>query len=124
LLRQGLISDDIKNEERAIKKLCGKPTHKNIVEVLRLGDLFNSPYYFIDMELCDFNLEDYIYRDLDLPIQTSTPRFVTSAPSEAEALPIWKIMMEITSGVEFIHSKDEIHRDLKPSNSTFRYVIR
>jgi serine/threonine protein kinase len=85
---------------------------------MRLGNLAASPYYFIDMELCDLNLEDYIYRDPDLPIQSSVPRFVKAAPSDVKVLQIWNIMKEITGGVDFIHDKNEVHRDLKPSNST------
>jgi serine/threonine protein kinase len=110
-------STDIENEVRAITKLCGHDAHPNIVEVLRLGRLVGSPYYFIDMELCDMNLENYIYSNS--PKQESLPHFVKTAPSSVKASQIWNIMRQIASGVAFIHSHDEVHRDLKPRNSIF-----
>ena len=108
-------SNDIENEVRAIKKLCGHDAHPNIVEVLRLGVLVGSPYYFIDMELCDMNLENYIYNNS--PKRESLPRFVKTAPSSVKASQIWNIMRQVASGVAFIHSHEEVHRDLKPRNS-------
>jgi len=55
--------DDIRNEMRAVAKLCmTQNTHRNIVSVFDYGPL--SPFlYFIDMELCDLNLERWIYRN-------------------------------------------------------------
>lgn len=46
---------------RAVSKLCmAERTHNNIVSVFDYGRL--SPFrYFIDMEICDFNLESWIY---------------------------------------------------------------
>ena len=92
--------EDIDNEINAITKLCTTGAHGNIVVVLRHGWLKSSPYYFIDMELCDKSLEQYI--------QTS----------KVEIDGIWRIMGDITNGVAFIHSHKEVHRDLKPRNST------
>jgi hypothetical protein len=55
----GLLSkQDILNEARAIDKLS-KYEQRNIVKFLRHGWL-GSTYYFLDMELCDFSLEDFI----------------------------------------------------------------
>ena len=51
---------DIELEAEAIKKVCGKGSHPHIVEVLRIGELRHSSDYFIDMELCDLSLADYI----------------------------------------------------------------
>jgi serine/threonine protein kinase len=31
---------------------------------------------------------------------------------------VWKIMLEIARGIDFIHGHDQIHRDLKPTNGT------
>jgi hypothetical protein len=56
-------SKDIENEVRVIKKLCERNAHLNIVEVVQFGRLIGSPCYFIDMELCDMNLENYIYNN-------------------------------------------------------------
>src|SRR5271156_6662865 len=52
---------EIEDEAQAIKKICGQGSNSDIVEVLRLGELRNTDYYFIDMELCDLNLTDYIH---------------------------------------------------------------
>lgn len=106
---------DIENEIRAIEKICGHNTHQNIVEVLRVGKLRAEPYYFIDMELCDMNLENYIYRTS--PSTDALPRFVKTASSSVKASQIWNVMRQVVSGVVFIHSHNEIHRDVKPSNS-------
>jgi len=123
LLHQGstwIKPEDVENEVRAIKKLCGGGAHTNIVEVLRLGELVGSPYFFIDMELCDLTLEDYIYRNS--PVSDSIPQFVRDASSSSKAMQIWNIVKQIASGVTFIHSQDEVHRDLKPRNGTFPLV--
>ena len=53
--------EDIKTEAQAIQKVCGKGSHPHIIELLRIGELRSSSDYFIDMELCDLNLADYIY---------------------------------------------------------------
>jgi serine/threonine protein kinase len=89
----------VENEQRAVVKLC-QDSHKNLVAILGLGK-FDSSHYYIDMELCQSDLEQYI--------QTSN----------VEIDRIWGIMRDISDGVAFIHSHNEVHRDLKPRNSTF-----
>jgi len=69
----GISDDDILNEFRAIKKLCLEPTHKNIVSIYGYGNLSDSLYYYIDMEFCSLNLEEYIYEpDMDSPRRPSS----------------------------------------------------
>ena len=53
-------TEEMNSEIRAVVKLCTPGGHKNIIAVLRHGKLPNSHYYFFDMELCEFNLEQYI----------------------------------------------------------------
>ena len=52
--------EDMNNEIRAAVKLCTVGQSGNTIEVIRCGQLPRYPYFFIDMELCDFNLETYI----------------------------------------------------------------
>ena len=112
--------EDIRNEERAVLKLCGAGVHPNIVTVLRLGLLRNSPYYFFDMELCDYNLEMYIqalWKPTNLEMSSLDSSNKPTVDPEPRMRFVWSIMSQIASGVGFIHNNGEIHRDLKPRNS-------
>jgi serine/threonine protein kinase len=107
----------VENELRAITKLCGRGAHKNIVAILGHGELDNSSLYFIDMELCDLSLETYIHR-VEPPNQSeSIPYFIRDAEPPLTALQICNVMIDIVSGLKYIHSHNEVHRDLKPANS-------
>src|SRR5271163_1839091 len=101
-------------------KLCGSGAHTNIVEVLRLGELIGSPYYFIDMELCSINLATYIYSETQVE---GVPYFIKDAPPSVKLIQIWNIMRQVANGVEFIHSQKEVHRDIKPHNSNLPSVL-
>ena len=105
-----------------MEKLCDINAHRNIVEVLRTGKFSSSgaPVYYLDMEFCDLNLGAYIRRDWTKPdLREKVPNFVAvdHLPLESQITQIRDIMMDITSGVAFIHSHKEVHRDLKPKNS-------
>lgn len=54
--------EDLRNEIRVINKLCLQSTHRNLVLVLRHGILSHSSivFHFIDMELCDWDLDSFI----------------------------------------------------------------
>jgi len=101
---------------QAIRKLSAEGSHVNIVAVWKLGRLLNSPYYFIDMELCDLNLHDYIHRSAPPNPSESIPYFIKNAPPPLKAQQIWNIMKHIAGGVQYLHSLDMVHRDLKPAN--------
>ena len=83
--------------------------HVNLIAVLRHNQLPHSHLYYIDMELCDFDLHDYIHSwslyDLSGPERKRSPSN------------IFNITREIASGLEFIHKHNKVHRDLKPQNS-------
>jgi serine/threonine protein kinase len=101
---------------RAVAKLCmTHHTHKNIVSVFDYGRL-SSFLYFIDMELCDLNLERWIYRTWDEATAKKLPFLTAELPPRARLGQVWDIMEDITGAVAFIHKEHEIHRDLKPSN--------
>jgi len=112
-----ITEDDINNEMRAVAKLCMTAnTHKNIVSVFDYGRLqgFN---YFIDMELCDMNLQQWIDRTWHEDTAKKLPHLTIELPPRMRIGQIWDIMEDITRAVAFIHGEREIHRDLKPSNS-------
>jgi len=95
----------IENEVRIVTKLsCKRPAHPNIVQVFRHGGMDKSPYYYLDMELCDENLEQYMNRYRC----TNTSMGIWQ---------IWNIMAQIADGLSFIHHLGEVHRDMKPNNS-------
>ena len=114
------------NEKRAVVKLCQAGAHENIVQLLRHGTFHNDSgweYYYLDMELCEYNLEVYA-RDLWTP--NSIEKMLSDACSESllDVKPrmryIWVIMSQISNGVAFLHRHKEIHRDLKPRNGAPR----
>jgi serine/threonine protein kinase len=112
--------DEFINEARAILKLCGYGNHDNIIALLDWGKLGESPYYFFDMELCNFNLDDYI-QGKEIPEfcqHDLKPSKAVKLPLEARLWNLWNIMEQVARGVEYIHMNNEVHRDLKPSNST------
>jgi serine/threonine protein kinase len=99
---------------RAIDKLR-KPGHRNVVEVLKHGELLYRTLYFIDMELCDMNLETYIYVESVSTIEEKSVYF-RQLPSPLKVEQVWGIVTDITSGLVYIHGHGEVHRDLKPAN--------
>lgn len=109
--------EELLNEARAIDKVFANGSSENLVKVLKHDWLPNLPFYYIDMELCDGNLEEYIHgkRLQDFHI-SDNPRLFGARFDDNTILQIWDIMEQISSGLEFIHSCHEVHRDLKPRN--------
>jgi len=116
-----LTQEEIERETAAVKKITAGPLsrEKNIVTILDFGKLPRTPFYFIDMELCEISLEDYIYPSEPLNSTQSIPFFVKEAPPPMKARQIWNIMKQIANGVVYLHGLGIVHRDLKPPNSTF-----
>jgi len=105
------------NEIKVLTDLCQLGAHKHIVAVLRIGELRNSRYYvFIDMELCDLNLAEYIYNTK--PRDSVATYFINDQPPLIKAQQIWTVMVQVAKGVEYLHSQDTVHRDLKPANGS------
>lgn len=115
--------DEIEREVQAIGKICGKGAHTNIVVVFKLGELRNTPYYFIDMELCDLSLKEYIHRTTPPTYSESVPCFIKNALPPLKAQQIWNIMRQIASGVMYLHTINVVHRDLKPANSASPFSV-
>jgi serine/threonine protein kinase len=102
------VADD---EIRAIRDLYHDGGHRHIVTITKIGDIPQN--IFIDMELCDLNLDDFIHCRKDGIVPTY---FVKDEPPPVKSQQIWNVMSQIALGVEFLHGKKMVHRDLKPVN--------
>lgn len=110
----GATEEDIRNEVRAIDKLC-RSHHPNITQVLDHGELKpDTAYYYIDMELCAFTLEQYIHGKGPVPGWGVSWESVRSGDNLREN--VVRIFRHIVNGLIFIHEKNEVHRDLSPQN--------
>ena len=108
-------TDDIINEARTLDSLCAGNQHPNLVSVIEHSWLSNTWLYYIDMELCSYDLGQYMK-------QTTASRWV-NALSVADSvfvleqlISVMLIADHIASGLKYIHDCGEVHRDIKPSN--------
>src|SRR5271168_180341 len=97
-----LTKEDILNEARAIRTLYKAGDPVNLVAVIDHGWLLDSPYYYIDMELCDGNLETYITSNTPWMFDLENPRLLGAPISQRGDWNLWDIMEQITNGIEFI----------------------
>jgi serine/threonine protein kinase len=119
--------EDVETEVKAITEILAGGGHKHVIKFFDHGPLRASDYYYIDMELCDFNLDKYIYapdrsllfsgRFTDGSKESCKPAFCERWNSIQEKREnVWRIMDHITTGLEFLHGQGLAHRDLKPQN--------
>jgi serine/threonine protein kinase len=134
------IEEEVRVEAANLKILlrCGK--HPHIINVFLYGWLKGvAKSYFMDMELADFSLCDYIkyfFQDVPLPnisipsspsagVSPSNPSIFNRALSERNCSikqrlqTIWTIGLHICNGLKFMHDSGLVHRDLKPQNGKF-----
>jgi len=117
-----MTESDIQDEVRAVTKICTSPVNKNIVSVFSHGRLPSSCYFF-DMQLCDFNLQQWLYSPGPATGTTLSkkPEMLWRSLSETRMTDILHVMTDILRGLNYIHSLHEIHRDLKPQNGTYHF---
>ena len=112
--------EDYRNEVDAMKTLCNK-SHTNMIQYIRHGTIVSDSIYFIDMELCDIDLSQYIKG--------------THSVTGVHGLPVWNkenpdiflitaIMQQLLSGLAFMHKEDKVHRDLDPRNGKVLHLAR
>lgn len=105
--------EDIQQELRAVDSLCRYEPHRNIVAVTKYGRLDFGSFYFLDTELCDLNLDNYIYRQWTSTMHQDVTYFTTEPSSHMRMGHIWKIMEDVNNGVAFIHQRKQIHETTK-----------
>ena len=92
-----------------MRELC-KDRHPNIIIVFKDGVFKINVHKYIDMQVCEMNLEEYNYASWKASLVE------TDIPPDLRANQIWKIVIDIASGLEFLHGRGKVHRDLKPTN--------
>jgi serine/threonine protein kinase len=92
------------------------PSHNHVVEIINHGSFQKFPsLYFVDMEYCDLNLEEYI-RGSRTSIR-GLQDYAVSALGSHFSFFICAILQQILSGVVFLHDHGRVHSDLNPRNS-------
>lgn len=121
--------NDIANEVEAIAFLFEDETahsQMNLVRVFGWGLLNPLEYtYFIDMELCEFDLQSQI-RFVNDRREVMKAMVSTDATAGTngfqEALLVVKhtvnTLRDIILGLGYLHGRELVHRDLKPANGT------
>ena len=107
--------EDYKNEVAAMKTLCNK-SHTNMIQYIADGSIVSNPaesFHFIDMELCDINLNQYINGTLNVAGIHGLPVWNKENP---DIFLITAIIQQLLSGLAFMHKEDKVHRDLDPRN--------
>jgi serine/threonine protein kinase len=115
--------EDVENEKRALDTLIRNGHHDNIIDIMKHGWLETvGQAYFVDMELADLSLADYIkyvFRDGPVSPLNFSPAFTNRYCSKTERLKVTFIIgSQIAQGLEYMHQHGQGHRDLKPANGT------
>src|SRR5271169_6728538 len=120
----------VESETRILLELHEAGDHGNIIRILQYGWLPKPhSYFYIDMDLCDSNLHDYIYNTRktyeprDPFHQDPNPAYIPrELPHNMIKLRnIWTIIIHISDGLRFIHANGQAHRDLKPRNGNHTF---
>jgi serine/threonine protein kinase len=124
--------EDIEREAQTVVAISENGGHPNVLDLLKHEWLAPSLYYFIDMELCDLNLSEYVHGERSKYLETCSETDATmhnaiyvgeNCSTELKLRNIWTIMSDITEGIAFIHKREHVHRDLKPQNGDCRTIM-
>ena len=63
------------------------------------------------------NLKNFIHREWTPKTETCLPYLTCDSGPRVRTVQIWNMMEDISNGLAYIHSLNEIHRNLKPHNS-------
>ena len=114
---------DILSEIQAIDKLYKSHRPKRLIRILEHAWLPRSTDYYMDMELCAYNLDAWIRNNMPLyqmkrsDMDTSSYRYRLWDSDLGDMLEDGLIiMLDISKGLEFIHRCKLVHRDLNPRN--------
>lgn len=94
-------------------KALNRESHTNIIRYIADGSIVENASYFIDMELCHINLNEYMKGSRDVKGIYGLPRWNSEKP---DVFLITAIMQQLLSGLAFIHKYGKVHRDLDPRN--------
>ena len=122
----------VESETRILLDLQKLGDHGNIIRILGQGWLPKPhSYFYIDMDLCDCNLHDYIfttrmsYAEATSLREHPKPVYVPrDSGSLIKLRNTWTIVSHISDGLEFIHKSGHVHRDLKPRNGNSLAMLR
>lgn len=124
-LSHRVVQKDVENEAQVVDLIRNSGGHANIIDTFDHSWLKGSSnVYYIDMELANLTLADYIYKEGNLlsldaeAMKPLSPVFVDrkSRSLLKRAYNMWTIGLQIGRGLEFMHGLKLVHRDLKPSN--------
>ena len=103
---------DYIKEVKSMKDL-GSEFHKNVIQYIADGEILSDSIYFIDMELCDINLDEYMNGTQNISGIHGLPAWNKEDP---DLFLIVAIVQQLLSGLDFMHKKQMVHRDLDPKN--------
>jgi formylglycine-generating enzyme required for sulfatase activity len=102
VLRQVAVKVILGNDEQQLEELLAAATleHDHLVRCYAAGEcsLFNIDALYLAMELAEGSLETHLQQG---PLESAKVR---------------EVITEVTAGLAYLHSQNQVHRDLKPGN--------